>query len=340
MPYSHCSAVTHQWLRHNDHPMPDDRSLSLRHCDYIRAIHRASDRLGFLALSYFDGTMASMSDTHKLNHYLAAWKLSNPQLLTQTRTSHLYTVTHSSETVVLKLLAASETEEQRGALSLRYFGGHGAVRLLKYDEDAQLMEYASGAELVTLVERGEDERATRIIAQVIEQLHSVPQDASYDGLVPLDHWFGALFAKAAADQQAGIGSIYVRSAVVAARLLADQRDIRVLHGDIHHYNIRQSSRGWLAFDPKGLVGERTYDCANTLCNPGMPELVHNETRLLTNAAILADMLAIELWRLLAFTYAYSCLNASQWSLRIGTEDAEDIVLWFLNVARIIEPHFA
>lgn len=154
---------------------------------------------------------------------------------------------------------------------------------------------------------------------------------------------GALFAKAAADQQAGIGSIYVRSAAVAARLLADQRDIRVLHGDIHHYNIRQSARGWLAFDPKGLVGERTYDCANTLCNPVMPELVHNETRLLTNAAILADMLAIELWRLLAFTYAYASLNASQWSPRIGAEDAQDaeeIVLWFLNVARIIEPHVA
>ena len=284
-----------------------------------------------------------MRDTDRLNHYLAAWKLSNPQLLTQTRTSQLYTATYRSETVVLKLLAPAETEEQRGALALRYFGGHGAVRLLRYDEEAQLLEYAAGAELVTLVERGEDERATRIIAQVLEQLHSVPQDAAYAGLVPLDHWFGALFAKAAADQQAPIGSIYVRSAAVAARLLADQRDIRALHGDIHHYNIRQSARGWLAFDPKGLVGERTYDCANTLCNPVLPELVHNETRLLTNAAILADMLAIELWRLLAFTYAYACLNASQWSLRSGTDDAadaEDIVLWFLNVARIIEPHLA
>ena len=284
-----------------------------------------------------------MRDTNRLNHYLAAWNLSNPHLLTQTRTSQLYTVTHNSETVVLKLLAPAETEEQRGALALRYFGGHGAVRLLRYDADAQLMEYASGAELVTLVERGEDARATRIIAQVIEQLHSVPQEASYAGLVPLDDWFGALFAKAAADQQVGIGSIYGRSAVVAARLLADPRDIRVLHGDIHHYNIRHSARGWLAFDPKGLVGERTYDCANTLCNPGISALVHNESRLLTHAAILADLLAIELGRLLAFTYAYACLNASRWSLRIGTEaaaDAEAIVRWFLKVARIPEPHVA
>jgi streptomycin 6-kinase len=277
-----------------------------------------------------------MSDINKLNHYLAAWKLSNPHLLTQTRTSHLYTVTYSSETVVLKLLVSSETEEQRGALSLRYFGGHGAVRLLRYGEDAQLMEYAAGAELFTLVERGEDERATRIIAQVIEQLHSVPQDAPYDGLVPLDRWFGALFAKAGADKQAGIESIYVRSAALSERLLAEQRDIRVLHGDIHHYNIRQSPRGWLAFDPKGLVGERTYDCANTLCNPDIPKLVHNETRLLSNAAIMADRLSLDPWRILAFTYAYACLNASWW-LKLG---GNDIVQWALNVAMIIEPHLA
>jgi streptomycin 6-kinase len=279
-----------------------------------------------------------MSDNKKLNYYLAAWNLSNPQFLTQTMTSHIYTVTHDTETVVLKLLAPSETKEQSGAVALRYFDGCGAVRLLRYDEGAHLLEYATGDELVTLVERGEDENATRIIAQVIKQLHSVPQDAPRDGLFMLDRWFRELFRKAAADKRAGIESIYVRSASLTERLLADRREVRVLHGDIHHRNIRQSSRGWLAFDPKGVVGEPTYDCANTLCNPVMPELVHNETRLLTNAAILADTLAIDLPRVLAFTYAYACLNASWWSLRIGTKDAEDIVQWHLNVAVIIEPH--
>jgi streptomycin 6-kinase len=86
------------------------------------------------------------------------------------------------------------------------------------------------------------------------------------------------------------------------------------------------------------VGERTYDCANTLCNPEMPELVHNETRLLTNAAILADNLALDLSRVLAFTYAYACLNASWWLLRMDTKGAKEIVEWHLNVAGIIEPH--
>ncbi len=282
--------------------------------------------------------MATMNN-NKLNYYLSAWNLSNPQLLTQTMTSHIYTVTHDAETVILKLLSPSEVDEQRGAAALRYFDGRGAVSLLRYDEGAHLLEYAAGDELVTLVERGEDENATRIIAQVIQQIHGAPQDAPRDGLVMLDRWFRGLFTKAAADRQAGIESIYVRSAAFAERLLADPREVRVLHGDIHHRNIRQSSRGWLAFDPKGLVGERTYDCANTLCNPPIPELVHNESRLLTNAAILADTLALDPSRVLAFTYAYACLNASWWSLRIGADEvAEELVQWHLKVAVIIEPH--
>jgi streptomycin 6-kinase len=281
---------------------------------------------------------APLNKSEKLDDYLTAWDLSNPQLLAQTMTSHIYTVVHDSEVAVLKLLSASEVDEQRGALALRYFEGRGAVRLLYYDDGAQLMEYASGDALVTLVEQGEDELATRVIAQVIKELQSVPQDASKDGMVPLDRWFEALFVRAASEKQVGIQSIFVRGASLAAQLLTDQQEIRVLHGDIHHYNIRHSPRGWLAFDPKGIVGERTYDCANALCNPVMPELVHNETRLLNNASILADALELDLRRILAFAYVYACLNASWWTQLGDREGASDIVRWHLDIAKIIEPH--
>ncbi len=281
-----------------------------------------------------NGTRPSLAGTDKLAHYLAAWRLSNPQLLAQTMTSQVYTVTSDDTPAVLKLLAAAEREEQRGALALRHFDGRGAVRLLRADAGAHLLEYAAGDELFTLVARGEDEQATRIIALVLGQLHGAAQDAPPAGLVPLEQWLVALFARAAADQQAGVASIYVRGAAVAADLLATQRDVCVLHGDIHHYNIRHSPRGWLAFDPKGLLGERTYDCANALCNPVLPELVFDPARLLRNAAILADSLDLALPRVLAFTYAYACLNASWW-LDLG---GPDIVQWSLDVAAIVEPH--
>jgi streptomycin 6-kinase len=51
------------------------------------------------------------------------------------------------------------------------------------------------------------------------------------------------------------------------------------------------------------------------------------------------MLALDLARVLAFTYAYACLNASWWrTLLIDQEGADDIVQWHLQVAALIEPH--
>lgn len=279
--------------------------------------------------------------TDKLNHYLTAWNLSNPRLLAQTPTSHVYTVMYNGETAVLKLLTAYGWEERSGATALRCFDGRGAVRLYAADDDAQLLEYADGDDLLPLVERGDDAEATRIIAGVLAQLHAAPPPQSADGLFTLDRWFQELFARAAADERAGESSIFVRGAAVARRLLADPRDVRVLHGDMHHMNVRHSARGWLAYDPKGLLGDRAYDCANTLCNPyrgqpGYDPLVHNETRLMRNAAILAAALGVPLSRILAFTFAYACLSAS-WSLG---DDFHEEARWALNIAAIVEPHFA
>lgn len=270
----------------------------------------------------------------KLEGYLRAWNLSDPEPLAETISSHVYTVTLGDSRVVLKLLTARGHEERSGASALRCFDGHGAVRLVRADDHAQLLEYADGEDLYAMIQRGQDEQATEIIAGVLNKLHAASADTFPDGLFPLRRWFRSLFLKADADRQAGIDSLFVKGATVAETLLADPRDVRVLHGDIHHQNIRhKAGRGWLAFDPKGLVGERTFDAANTLCNPvGMRDLVENEARLLKNADILARNLKIELPRVLEYTFAYICLSAS-WYVEDGVHPVHE-----LNIARIIEPH--
>lgn len=267
-----------------------------------------------------------------LSDYLTTWELSDPHLLAETVTSHIYTVTSEGTRVVLKLLKPYGTEERSGAAALRCYDGQGAVRLLRDDEHAHLLEYADGDDLIPLVKAGKDEQATRIIADVLNKFYSATKDSSPDGLTSLRRWFRELFKKAEADNRTGLDSIYMRAAAVAETLLAEPREVCVLHGDIHHQNIRyHAQRGWLAFDPKGLYGERTYDTANTLCSPGsMPEFVQNEDRLLRNARILAEALGIDFTRLLNFTFVYACLSAS-WSLN-DDQDADHA----LRVAEIIE----
>jgi streptomycin 6-kinase len=272
-----------------------------------------------------------------LERYLTQWNLSHPEPLAQTVTSHIYTVTDDHTRVVLKILTPYGVEERMGALALRHFDGHGAVRLLRSDDDGQLLEYADGENLTGLVINHQDEAATEIIAEVINALHG-NEAAPPEGITTLQRWFRALFVQAEQDRKKGLDTILVRAASIAERVLAQPHEPRVLHGDIHHENIRQSPRGWLAFDPKGLYGERTYDLANTLCNPASLDglVIGDEARILRNAGILAQKCGIERSRVLMFLFLYACLSAS-WTLEEAATGWE--VADILHIAEIAERHF-
>ncbi len=273
----------------------------------------------------------------QLSHYLGYWGLSNPKHLATTVIGEVYTVQSGAETVVLKLYNPFGAQEEHAAVySLRHFDGRGAVRLLREEPDAILMEYAEGEPLLEMVKRGGDAEATAIIGDVLNELHAAPISTPPEGLIPLKTWFRSLFARA---KEPGQHAIFGRGAGVAERLLDHPRgDLYVLHGDIHHENVRHSRRGWLAIDPKAIYGERTYDTANTLCNPPfMPELVENEARLLRNAGILADKIGLPVGRVINFAYAYACLSGSWWLEGEGNIDAANSVL---HIAELLEPHLS
>ncbi len=74
--------------------------------------------------------------------------------------------------------------------------------------------------------------------------------------------------------------LLTRCAAVARHLLATERETTTLHGDLHHDNVLSSPHGWLAIDPKGTIGERTYEVANLLCNPQPHgDIVHRPDRM-------------------------------------------------------------
>ncbi len=107
-----------------------------------------------------------------------------------------------------------------------------------------------------------------------------------------------------------------RAAAAAAALLAAPRDIRVLHGDVHHDNVLDfGPRGWLAIDPKGLIGERGYDYANIVCNPEI-ETALAPGRFERRMAIICDAAGLEMERQLRWVLAYAGLSAS-WTLGSG-----------------------
>ena len=157
-------------------------------------------------------------------------------------------------------------------------------------------------------------------------LHAPRECAAPDGLTPLRDWFRSLFAHRSELP------ILARCADVARRLLAEPREVIVLHGDLHHDNVLHGSRGWLAIDPKGLLGERTYEVANLLGNPWPHgEIVHQTDRMLRLSTLYASRLDLDPRRVLGFALAHAGLSAS-WSLEDGSDPS-----YRLTCAAMLDP---
>jgi len=237
------------------------------------------------------------------DRYLERWDLTPDGEPIMTRSSGLLPVRQGQRRAMLKVAVANE--EKLGGRLMVWWHGAGAAAVLAHDDEALLLERADGpASLAGLARSGRDDEASRIICGVLARLHA-PRPEPPSGLPTLEHWFEPL--QAAAHVQ---GGILRRSASVATALLGSPTDVRVLHGDVHHGNILDfGARGWLAIDPKGLVGERTFDFANLFCNPDGP-MALTPGRLTRQIGVVADAAGVEPARLLKWIVAWAGLSAA------------------------------
>src|SRR5262245_13940706 len=244
------------------------------------------------------GNLATMFSEH-----LERWSLTPDGNAITTPTSILLPVRAGDARAMLKI--AVQEEERRGGHVMRWWDGHGAARVFTYTGDAILMERAEErASLADMVQNGQDAEASRIICAVVAQLHA-PRAQPPPALVPLARWFEPL--NSAGTTHGGMFRVAHRT---ASSLLAGERDIVVLHGDVHHGNILDFGvRGWLAIDPKGLVGERSFDYANIFCNPN-PIIATMPGRLARQSQVVAEAAQIERSRLLAWIVAWAGLSAA------------------------------
>ena len=123
---------------------------------------------------------------------------------------------------------------------------------------------------------------------------------------------------------------------VYSTLCDSQKNPRLLHGDLHHHNVLlDSDRGWLAIDPKGVVGEIEYEIGAILRNPQeMPELFASPTIIDGRIRILAGRLNLDSDRMRAWSFAQAVLSAV-WGIEDGyTVDATDPSLL---LAHALEP---
>jgi streptomycin 6-kinase len=259
------------------------------------------------------------------DHYLKRWKLTPEGDAIITHSSDLLPVRCDGQPAMLKI--AREPEEKLGGVLMTWWAGEGAARVFLHDDDAVVMERATGpGSLMHMALNGHDDDASRIACATVALLHA-PRPSPPEGLHSLEQWFESLWL--AAERKGGL----IRECATTARnLLASPQEQVVLHGDVHHDNILDfGPRGWLAIDPKRVTGERGYDYANLICNPDLPTCT-DPARFTRQVEVIARAAGLERQRLLQWVMAHAGLSAA-WFLEDNERHRADVDL---EVARLAQ----
>lgn len=251
--------------------------------------------------------------------YLADWGLEPDGDTIVTRGARLLPVLRDGRRAMLKICL--DDAERRANALMTWWNGDGAAPVLAVDGAAILMvracEAASpdGTSLARMARSGRDEAACRILCATAARLHAA-RPRPWPELMQLERWFDDLGP--AANRH---GGILVACAEAARSLLAEPREIGVLHGDLHHGNVLAFGEDdWRAIDPKGLVGERCFDFAALFMNPDLADaarpVASRQGCLARRVETVAEAARLEPRRLLRWVLAGAGLSAA-WFLNDG-----------------------
>jgi streptomycin 6-kinase len=203
---------------------------------------------------------------------------------------------------------------------------------------------------IPLAELEDDDMAARIAAGVMRQLW-VPAPDDPDHLLCTAAGWGRGFERLRKTFDGGTGPFPARLVEQAARLYADllasAGPMRLLHGDLHHWNILSAERQpWLALDPKGLIGEAEYEVGAITRNrwPGSSAALSNESTSPGKAAlqrqadrrlaIFAEMLGFDRQRMLQWCMAQAVLSA-WWTYEDSHTVASDMIAFAEALSEMI-----
>lgn len=242
-------------------------------------------------------------DLPDFQHWLDHWRLTPDGEPFASTWSQLLPVRREGQALMLKACMAEQ--EVHGSAFLAGYGGLGAVRVLERQEDAVLLERAEGPRNLPNIARAEGEDAAyAILTKAIAALQSAPGPFPVDP-IPLETWFSIL-----PEASAFAGGVYARAEVVLHRLLATTQTEAPLHGDLHHGNLLDGGvRGWLAIDPKGLVGDPACDYAIMLFPGDSPDVVAAPEVVNARIARVASLAGLPPKRLAGWTFCVSAQYA-------------------------------
>jgi streptomycin 6-kinase len=217
--------------------------------------------------------------------------------------------------------------------TLKVYGGKGCARLLKADEErgAMLLEKLLPG---TMLYMEKDEKAA--VHKFMEVWKAIRRPVPVECQSPTILDWASGLGRYNNMHENGDGPIEARYIEVAqayfAELTETTEGMELLHGDLHHENILyDDKKGWLAIDPKGVIGDPYFDLISFMTN----HLLNKENPkglLEQRVKWISEGLLLDRERLLKAAIAMSILSAC-WGLEDQAEWEESYTCakWFMEL---------
>lgn len=232
-----------------------------------------------------------------------------------------------TEDVILKI-GVPNPELNSEMVALKLFDGDGACQLLACDEERGFLLLERLNPGTVLADIPDDDERTNIAIDVMQKiwrpldsgsslaLRVLPaaeqQAVRLQSFIQLSDWFDEL-KTVRPKFDGGTGpfpkKIFERVESVLPELFADE-NVKLIHGDFHHFNILLSERGWLAIDPKGVIGPAGYEIGPLMINPwgSLSDGVSFKAQTKRRMSILSERLGWEQETILNWATAHAVLS--------------------------------
>lgn len=164
---------------------------------------------------------------------------------------------------VLKV-SIPDAGDERSAAALRVYDGHGAVRLFEHEplDQVWLIEYCDPGTTAASMPPADSDR---IAADVLPRLWAAGS-TQLPGVPLLTDVIKQRSAMVRERAERLDDRLCHDGADLLAELASVNEHDRLLHGDFNQRNVLQSERGWLAIDPRPMIGDPAYELALWLVN--------------------------------------------------------------------------
>ncbi|WP_262177689.1 aminoglycoside phosphotransferase family protein [Saccharococcus sp. Marseille-Q5394] len=245
-----------------------------------------------------------------VNHMAEVWGLTLKSPVTNLSYNYVMNVMDKNNHPYILKMGLPGFDFENESRTLQLYNGQGCAKLMKADLERGAMLLESLQPGTMLCTETDETVVVQQFCRVWKQIRRpLPEDADFPTVL---HWASA-FSKYQSNYPKNNGPIPNEWVMMAAEFLNEIRQTttenRLLHGDLHHENILFSNeRGWLAIDPKGVVGDPYFDVVSFMIN----HLFKNpdpENLLKLRVDLISELLQMDCVKLLKAAISMSTLYA-------------------------------